>query len=700
MGFRGIPGFRRRTALSYPCTLRISARLERWREKQTCWLELFFPILSFVLKKLLMARDWFGRVLGQDNHRRLIILSTLALSPSVLYFLSGAKSALPLTSRINHVILANWFGFLGVLPVNLLLYTTARFSVFVRALNISEVTILRMHIYAGTVCLIGGIVHGIYYTAMWLQQSRSLESLFPLTWECWTSLLDEDGGRDAGCHRKFVNLTGVVSALTWLVLILTSLWKARDNVNAVTILHAHAVESWYKSLFQRGLQVTSFTEVPSSGGCIEMSFATASSETDLYESALKTIGRYTRLTVPAVSIKSHPFSVFTHPERCGDITVLFRPCGPFTREVARALSSYQDGECSTADPIKFTSSGLHMGTAHQFEDAMSHENNVIFAGGVGIVSYVSLLLAVHTKGQARDQSDSSQQERKTKIFVHWICREEGLIAHVLSKHLRSICQDLSSRVSITVHYTGSREGTNASNPNSDSVQLGSPSRAFTESMYDNSSRTMSAAIVPILTQGVIMFGGMWLLQRNPGSRSLLKYPVAMLQVFSTSLLVSAAFIGLSRFAGIISLRCCKKYASLDTSEPKEQDVCESDHTSPISESESWSEEEGDSTLNLNISRSGNMDEGDVEVQTYGSTDAAFANVTHKTGRPNMGSILTQVMDDSVSKDVGVFFCGPSAMMNGVYSSANGIRKDNGKTKHCLPVQGSGRISLYPEAFEM
>lgn len=431
-----------------------------------------------------------------------------------------------------------------------------------------------------------------------------------------------------------------------------------------------------------------------------MSFATASSETDLYESALKTIGRYTRLTVPAVSIKSHPFSVFTHPERCGDMTVLFRPCGPFTREVARALSSYQDGECSTAVPIKFTSSGLHMGTAHQFEDAMSHENNVIFAGGVGIVSYVSLLLAVHTKGQARDQSDSSQQERKTKIFVHWICREEGLIAHVLSKHLRSICQDLSSRVSITVHYTGSREGTNASNPNSDSVQLGSPSRAFTESMYDNSSRTMSAAIVPILTQGVIMFGGMWLLQRNPGSRSLLKYPVAMLQVFSTSLLVSAAFIGLSRFAGIISLRCCKKYASLDTSEPKEQDVCESDHTSPISESESWSEEEGDSTLNLNISRSGNMDEGDVEVQTYGSTDAAFANVTHKTGRPNMGSILTQVMDDSVSKDVGVFFCGPSAMMNGVYSSANGIRKDNGKTKHCLPVQGSGRISLYPEAFEM
>lgn len=117
-----------------------------------------------------------------------------------------------------------------------------------------------------------------------------------------------------------------------------------------------------------------------------------------------------------------------------------------------------------------------------------------------------------------------------------------------------------------------------------------------------------------------------------------------------SLLVSAASIGLSRFAGVTSPRC-KRYTSLDTSEPKEEDVCESDHTSPISESESWSEEEGDSTLNLNNSRSGNMDEEDVEGQTYGSTDVAFANVTHKTGRPDIGSILTQVMDDSISKDV-------------------------------------------------
>ena len=440
--------------------------------------------------------------------------------------------------------------------------------------------------------------------------------------------------------------------------------------------------------------------MPRSGGCIEMSFATASLETSLYKSALKTIGRYTRLTVPAVSMKSHPFSVFAHPERCGDITVLFRPCGPFTREVARALSSFQAGDSSAA-PIKFTSSGLHMGTAHQFEYALSHENIVIFAGGVGIVSYVSLLLAMHAKEQASDQSNSSQQERKTKIFVHWICREEGLIEHVLTKYLRSICQDHSSHVSITVHCTGSREGTNASHASTTgSVKLGSSSRAFAESMYDNSSGTISATIVPILTQAVIMFGGMWLLQRNPGSRSLLKFPIAILQVFSMSLLVSAASIGLSRFAGVTSPRCCKRYAILDTSEPKEEDVCESDHTSPISESESWSEEEGDSTLNLNNSRSGNMDEEDVEGQTYGSTDVAFANVTHKTGRPDIGSILTQVMDDSISKDVGVFFCGPSAMMNGVYSSARGIRKDNGNTKQCLPVRRSGCISLYPEAFEM
>jgi len=703
-------------------------------------IELFFPITHLIVNIIHSGWTWLGKAFHKDNHGKIVMLSIFALTPYVYDFLHGAKGTIQFAegnSYIQHSRLANWFGFLGVLPVSFMLLPVSRFSVFVRALKLSEINVLKMHIYAGTIALFGGIVHGVYYTVLWIQQSRSLESLFPLTKECWKVLLKEEY---SSCNRKFVNLTGVISASAWAALGLTSLWKMRRRYYKVfyfthvimsigslfcMLMHWRGVimyiapgflyylasnipiyvEGWFKSIWQKGVRLTSVVCIPDSGGCIEVSMSVGTKKSagssSLLDAAVKTVGRYVRLSVPEVSIKSHPFTIFTNPHRPEDITFLFRPCGGFTNDLSQRLKasfepedlpSYQNGTSQLVAHPKFGVNGINMGTVHQLEDALSHDTNVIFAGGVGMVSFTSVLLAVQAREVERrkksGQASSQTKPSPKRIHVHWMCRENGLIQHVLTNHLTSISQDPNSPIAITVHHTKGmpEDGVALRRSNSNQEQnITSPSAASSSSIFDDTSKTFSRSIMSLLTQAAIMFGGLWIIQQSTEKRSLASKPIAVIELFLLATLVSIVSIGIVMLGDVIASRF-RVYTKLALTEMEEIE----------SNTSSDSDQSSDESV---IDSAAEADE-ETGLEEIGSLNCNPV-IIHKSGRPKLGSVLKDVVTDKSSTDVGIFFCGPAVMMDAVWRSVDEAREEIGEKKSCLLAgKGGFKATFYPEVFEM
>ena len=165
--------------------------------------------------------------------------------------------------------------------------------------------------------------------------------------------------------------------------------------------------------------------IPDSGGCVELTFRTASRHRPVeYTHRMRhadAVGKYVQLYVPEISrLHGHPFTMFTYPKRdgyrrddrtwgCGDaFHVLYRTRDNFTRELSRRLDSLVASSDATRRrvrrrPPKMLINGIRGGTTREmFENATSaHDGVVIIAGGVGIVSYISLLHAVREHSISR-----------------------------------------------------------------------------------------------------------------------------------------------------------------------------------------------------------------------------------------------------------------------------------------------------------
>eukprot|EP00571_Detonula_confervacea_P012578 CAMPEP_0172311452 /NCGR_PEP_ID=MMETSP1058-20130122/14716_1 /TAXON_ID=83371 /ORGANISM="Detonula confervacea, Strain CCMP 353" /LENGTH=1027 /DNA_ID=CAMNT_0013024621 /DNA_START=265 /DNA_END=3348 /DNA_ORIENTATION=+ len=434
------------------------------------------------LKKLVSIYKWTWRTLTNDNHYNVLFLSTfIVIVPCAIYFANKIQSHLTdfreAGEGINHKKLANDFGKLGSAGLTFLLIPVSKFSPLISALKLSEVHMIRMHICAGCVVLFGGITHGLYYTFIWIKlNGDGYADVFPLG-NCW------HGGYDKSCYSKFVNLLGITCGISFVVLGVSSLYWVRRKfyrlfyylhvVISVIVLfalvmhynkaiyfiapsflyytasnlpvHVESLIKWWRQRRDGGIQVSKVVCIPDSGGCVELSLrmnnavqAVGALDDDRddgiipthhgvlneFQSFHDTIGKYIQLHVPEISLQSHPFTIFTHPNNNeNNIQILFRPCGSFTTTLSKRLKALTLLPEPTPSEIenhqhtffqnnptggmlqsrhyekscpKMLVNGIRCATSDKMlENVMKvHDRTVVIAGGVGIASYISLIHAL------------------------------------------------------------------------------------------------------------------------------------------------------------------------------------------------------------------------------------------------------------------------------------------------------------------
>ena len=137
------------------------------------------------------------------------------------------------------------------------------------------------------------------------------------------------------------------------------------------------------------------------------------------------IGQYIKLHVPQLcKYTSHPFTINIHPPT-GNMEILFKATGSFTK----ALREY-----NTGDTVQVQ--GYYGSESRGYE---RHSKYVIFAGGIGITPYLSLL------------------NTATTVELHWVCRDVELMQYVQRNYFNN---NNNNNTSITIHTTNDRDDTN------------------------------------------------------------------------------------------------------------------------------------------------------------------------------------------------------------------------------------------------
>ena len=583
--------------------------------------------------------------INNDNNYNVILLSLLIIFiPSFTYLYTKLHdhivSFVQKGTGIKHTKLANDFGKLAAVAFTFLLLPITKHSILLTQLGLSEVHMIRLHIYSGYLVLFGTLVHGLYYTIIWIKiKGYTYEDVFPTKSEgCFDTPL-YDYSED--CYDAYINLLGIISGILLVLLCISSLYVVRRyyyklfytchvGISIIVlfglVMHYNKM-IWYmvpsllyylgnnvpiyiESLFKysklHGGKVRKVVCIPNSNGCVDISLSTAvnNNNNNNYDheqqrsmgTCQDTIGKYILLSVPELSYQSHPFTIFTSPSSSnGDdsIHILFRPCGSFTKSLSKRLRSLtlvpeltpsevetssftqrqqqqQEGRDKTATtgcPIMLVNGIRSTCGYDMFVNATEkHDKVVIFAGGVGIVTYISLIHAIIQQQQQQHRQQQQEQEQssvmsmsneeeggeevgagtvvevspstttKKCIEIHWMSRDEGLIKHVLENHLKphtysitTCCPTIS--INLVVHHTTTdgddcsineeqpttwepsqhHHGIIMSSSSSSSSNVNNSTASLT-SIYEGNKSYLTLNILPTITYGTIIYGGYKIVQ--------------------------------------------------------------------------------------------------------------------------------------------------------------------------------------------
>ena len=402
--------------------------------------------------------------------------------------------------------LKNPSGYAAAWALSLFLIPVTKHSPILDWFRVTPVQALAFHRVAGWISFWNAVLHGFLYlsfqmiilnpqhTRKWYQQLKIL--LVPNSWKCFNTqkpwdvflgrqynLNDTDGEVNSmHCRMALFNSTGMISVFAFTILAITSLPRIRrysyalfysTHIPAAWIMLITAI--WHHPacallLIPNIMYYLSFTipvninqtmdakkqskEPESSplveakliqGGSLELTFATRLSDRRRHEN------RFVRLSCPSVSPLSHPFSVFSRGDFCGDagnnassmetVSVLLRPTGPFTTRLTKLLfpdryssesravngntvqasrSSSHDVEHHTLDQQNILEAAIlvapspppliqvdsyYAGSFDWVSKAMlSHDQILLVAGGVGIVPFLEFLPSLQQRIQTDTES--------------------------------------------------------------------------------------------------------------------------------------------------------------------------------------------------------------------------------------------------------------------------------------------------------
>ena len=308
------------------------------------------------------------------------------------------------------LLLANPSGVAAVVALAFFLIPVAKHSPLIRVFGLSFTQALAFHRVAGWISFGLTLLHGILYCVIYGYNGISndkaffealTEALVPPS-RCWTvvdvfayhSSLGSDVGHDSnktaaqhehhgvheqgnnqttshegghetqssGCYGYWRNFTGVLSALAFVILAITSLSRVRRSAYRIfyamhiptawamllmAIAHFNfiglllipniiyylvsAVPVWIQqfnsSKVAKGVRIERITFIDDSNGCLELQIT--NNQASLRQ---KSIGGVCKLCIPEISSIWHPFSII-EDNKTGNVSILLREVGPFTKSL-------------------------------------------------------------------------------------------------------------------------------------------------------------------------------------------------------------------------------------------------------------------------------------------------------------------------------------------------------------------------------
>lgn len=350
-------------------------------------------------------------------------------------------------------------GWVSVVVLAFFMIPVSRHSVLLVAMNWSPIHALRIHIWAGYVSFMFVVLHGVLLVIVWFTYADGpvyREFIPPI--KCLTGSFP----RGDSCITKIYNMTGMIAFVFFLVLWASSLhWFRRKNYRLFYVLHvifgtltiiasvlhfetivlyllpsicyysASTTPTLVQALasrFRGGVRIVKVVILNDSGECLEVHVSTdATTQTFLEDNHPC---KYIKLCVPKISVVWHPFTVYAHRKDCNTLRFLFRPVGPFTKEL-------KDRLISPERPVTLID-GFYRGSDHCHQALVQHDHVTIVAGGVAITPFLSMMNAV-----LKELSYSADREHcyglKSMTLV-WSCRELGLVSYVKRTYLEDMAR--------------------------------------------------------------------------------------------------------------------------------------------------------------------------------------------------------------------------------------------------------------------
>jgi ferredoxin-NADP reductase len=624
---------------------------------------------------------------------------------------------------------ANVFGMVGLLALGLLLLPVTTHSPLMRVLGVSPATALAWHQATGRLVVLASLTHGALHTYRWtgLAGEGFWAMILPPV-ACWRpdatfSPTCVSVETDCTCYDIGKNLAGVVAGVALLCIALTS-WTPyvrrhmywlfyRVHMLAAPLVFAGVVLHWNRSvlylagglLYYLALYVPTRLETqdlcvsPSSrGGVALVSAERIAPPTNAAEPAaaasflsltfhaqgptvdLYCPTQFVKVRVPALSSRSHPFTMNRVPGERQQLRLIIRENGPFTRGLARRCRD----DASQPPPPAIHLDGF-FGSHTRVRDLLQHDIVVLVAGGIGITTYLTLV------GDAVEAAKAypSHSRRLQKLYLHWICREKHLVDYVEQHYfdkLASLADSTASlQLNLVVHITGKPGTTTRAHPiratdienhhrlghqpvDDGNADEEAPGRMFRSSRYNIGSSHSYATNLPVFAAYFLMtslgLSLIWNLYTNVQTDD------AILARGWTLLCVLLLGAGVGSLVHLFVWKCGHRitptgaeFAPIRIDDEVEMENISAGHTT--------------------------MSAGGIQRAEH---HRAFSH-DERQGRPSMHSLLNPLEE---AKYPAVFSCGPGSLMQDLRKTTSGRCRMRLQRWVC----GEPRIALYEEAFEM
>lgn len=391
--------------------------------------------------------------------------------------------------------LSNTAGFLALLSMSaFLIVAVIRHNYFCDAVggnNWPPTKTIRLHVWAGSIAVIGTVFHGAVYLLDWfLVDSHDIGfwNYFIPQWRCFEGPWERDAQQahtdeQLPCFVVQRNFTGVLGGVALVILGMSSMnWVRRTSyrlfytlhgfctpvILLMTALHGHsfflylvpALILWSSTTlpvllesrwYRRPAELVSVETISSEEGqgvLYSVTFQVMRGRRDVQVPA----GHYLQLRVPRLSPIAHPFSIVAMPKKSDQerttvsntyqLRFIFRANGHFTKQLGTHLT---DTSLSVGPKLQIE---MPYG-APLLPRILAHRRVKLIAGGVGITAFLSIL-------QEFTVDRSCPIDGHRELELHWFCRDKDLIKYISEEYASNEMLDAyhNARVGIWIYYTG------------------------------------------------------------------------------------------------------------------------------------------------------------------------------------------------------------------------------------------------------